>query len=414
MFSLFYNLTLLLLAFFLLPKLLWQRLRLGKYRNTWKARLGFSLPDFTPQGPVIWIHSVSMGETRAIVPLFHQIRSSYPHTQIVISTTTETGQAEAKKSMPEAACHFLLPFDFSWCMRRLVTKIQPTRLILSEGDLWYHLLFFAKAQGASIALVNGKISERSCRGFSLIPWFSSRLLSLIGLFCLQSQRHFERFASLHVPKEKLHITGNLKLDTPLSQPLSQNRPSPPVLVIGSTHAPEEELLIPLLKALSEKLPSLTVFLVPRHPERFNAVAELLDEAQIPYSRFSTQIPARLILVDKMGILNDLYPIATLALVGGSYTPDVGGHNIFEPVQFGVPVLFGPHMHAQLDLKELILSAKAGLQVAPDVLLETLLSLLSNPTKRQPYIQACLALAQEARGATQKTFTCLFADKTPSL
>ena len=403
-----YNLCLSLLLLIALPKLLWQWWRHGKYRGNISARLGFSLPKFSPKKgqTLIWIHSVSMGETKAIIPLFDKMRQFYPDAAIVISTTTETGQALAKRSMPKADAHFFLPLDFSWSIRRILNQIQPSLLILCESDFWYHLLKMAKDRGVRIALVNGKISERSCRRFQKIPFFTRRLFANFDLFCLQSELYRTRFISLNIPPDKIHVTGNLKFDSGKpSNSLCKDLGSfqGQVLVIGSTHAKEEDWFLSALDHVWKKIPDLQVFLVPRHPERFNEVAQLITKHGFPFSRLSEEGKSheRLILVDCMGKLNACYQIATIAIVGGSFTPEVGGHNIFEPVFFGVPVLFGPYMHNQSDLKELVLSANAGKEVRIDHLPEAVIEILENPEIHQKYVTACHSIATSVQGATER-------------
>jgi len=413
MLSFLYNVALLLLALISLPKILWQWITLGKYRESLAERLGFALPKFQGKS-AIWIHAVSMGETRAVIPLFQKLRNAFPDRPIVISSTTETGHAEAKRSMPEAAAHFFLPLDFSWTIRRLMQRIDPAALILCESDFWYHLLTLAKKRGAATILVNGKISERSCLRFQKLPFFSRRLFGAIDALYLQSQRYYERFASLNIATEKLHVTGNLKLDAapkPMSSVEKEElckslriTPQDKVIVIGSTHAPEEEWLLSALDILWKKHPALKVLLVPRHPERFDEVAQKLQARGISFARYSEgSQPAQLILIDVMGLLNQCYQLATVAIVGGSFVSHVGGHNIFEPVLFGVPVLFGPHMHSQLDFVDLILPAQAGIQTTIEELAEKLARLLENPGYYQQMQQQCLALARSVPGAAERTF-----------
>lgn len=418
-FSLLYNLCLFFLAFLVLPKLFWQYFFIGKYRKSLRAKLGIDLPTFVPkQGQkVIWIHAISMGETRAILPLFYLIRSSYPDAAIVLSSTTETGHEEAKRSMPQANAHFFLPFDFSWMMRKIVKQIQPHLLILCESDFWYHLLKVAKDRGCQIALVNGKVSERSCSRFQKVPFFTRRLFAYFDVLCVQSQRYLNRLEIMGIPLEKIHVTGNLKLDTP-TQKMSLNewitfrdslgiKKGNPVLVIGSTHFPEEKWILTLLESVWEIIPQLYVFIVPRHPERFEEVAQLLQEKALPFRRFKDKGEQKLILVDAMGQLNRCYQIADLAIVGGSFVSHIGGHNIFEPVLYGVPVFFGPYMHNQLDLKEWVLSFGAGKQVGKEDLSKTLIEFLKNPSLLHQYSVACHHLASTVKGATQRTFDCLF-------
>jgi len=418
MFSLLYDTALCLLALLALPKLLWQRLASGKYRHSLRYRLGIELPEFFPKqgAEVIWIHAPSMGETRAIIALYNKLRQAYPHAALVLSSTTETGQQEARRSMPDAQAHFFLPLDISWSIRRIMERIKPTLLILCESDIWYNLLHTAKSRGVKVALVNGKISLRSCHRFQKVPFFTRRLFSQFDLLCLQSQLHYQRFLAMGLPSEKMVVTGNLKFDTPIKRlpPLELQAlrgrlsATSPLLVIGSTHAPEEEWILAALSDVWEKIPTLKVLLVPRHPERFNEVASLIQKKGLPFERYTEnkKTDARLILIDAMGLLTQCYQIADLALVGGSFAPHIGGHNIFEPVSYNVPVLFGPHMHNQTALKELILSAGAGEEVTLEHLPQLLIKLLESPPLRAQYVSACQLLVPTVQGATQRTLTCI--------
>jgi len=420
MFSLFYNICLLLIGICCLPKLAWQCLVLKKYRSSLWARLGVESPHFfaKPQEKVVWMHAVSMGEVRAMGTLFHQIQTFCPELSIVVSTTTETGLAEAKRSMPGAKAHFILPLDLSFVMNPLIKQINPAYLILCESDFWFHFLKLAASHGARVCLINGKVSERSCRRFRFFSSFSKRLFSCFDLLCLQNETHYQRFISMGVPQEKLHVTGNLKLEV-YSQKMSEAdraqfksrlglTPSP-VLVIGSTHDPEEELLLNALIPLWKQFPSLKILLVPRHPERFDTVAALLEKKHLSYQRFSSEAPpvANLILVDAMGLLNQCYQVADLAIVAGSYTSRIGGHNIFEPIQQGIPVFFGPYMHSQRELRELVLSAHAGKEVSLENLFQEVSSFLTSSPMQETYKEACKQLGNSAQGATQKTFDLVF-------
>jgi len=258
----------------------------------------------------------------------------------------------------------------------------------------------AKERGVQIALVNGKISERSCRRFLKIPVFARKLFGYFDILCVQNVSYRQRFISLKVAPEKIKVTGNLKLDVFVKSVEDEEKrffrkflgitDTDSVLVIGSTHAPEEERLLSSLSSVFKKLPELKVLFVPRHPERFNEVAHLMQEKGLKFHRFSEgkRNPERLILIDAMGKLNQCYQIATLAIVGGSYTSRIGGHNIFEPVAAGVPVFFGPYMHNQPDLKELIITAGAGKEVTLEQLPEALIEVLQTPELHRKYVAAC--------------------------
>lgn len=421
MFSLLYDFGLFLFALIALPKLLWQWCFQGKYKESLPARLGFSYPAFSPEKgkKVIWIHSVSMGETRAIIPLFRKIRLENPNAHIVISTTTETGNAEAKRSMPEADAHFYLPLDFSWIIRRLFDRVQPTMLILCESDFWFHLLQTAKIRGIPVALVNGKVSERSCARFRKVPFFTRRLFSAFKQMCVQNALYRDRFLSMGIPSEKIVVTGNLKFDAPTKKMTPAEAQAfrdslgisdgQPVLVIGSTHAPEEEWLLTALEPVWNRFPNLKVLLAPRHPERFPEVAHLFKERALAFGRLSEtkNRSERLLLIDGMGILHQCYQIGTLAIVGGSFVSHVGGHNILEPVLAGTPVLFGPHLHNQPDFKELVVSAGAGEEVTVKQLPDALATYLADPARQISYKKACETLTATIQGATLRTYEKIF-------
>lgn len=417
MFRFLYDLALLVVALVALPNILWHYVVSGKYRKNLKAKLGCQLPSFrSTSKPLIWIHAVSMGETRAIAPLFHALRSQYKEEAIfVISSTTETGHEEAKRSCKEADEYFFLPFDFSWIIRRIVKRLNPTILILSESDFWYHLLQLTKKQGATICLVNGKISERSTKRFKKCLFFSRRLFSCFDLFCVQSKLYSDRFLSIGISPSKIKVTGNLKFDVvvPHLSPLERDefrqklkiQETDRVLVIGSTHAPEEQEIFSCLDKVFEKIPSLKVLLVPRHPERFDEVAQELKKKNLVFAKYSegvfTAVP--IILIDAMGLLNHCYQLAELAIIGGSFVKHVGGHNLLEPLFFGVPALFGPYTWGQQEMAEMILKAKAGLQVDLTTLSATLIQLFEEKTFYQVFAQNSLKLTQSLPGATAKTF-----------
>jgi 3-deoxy-D-manno-octulosonic-acid transferase len=365
----------------------------------------FSLPA---GGVRIWVHSISMGETKAVAPLVEQIRQQMPNASIVISTTTETGLAEAKRSLPDLSCYFYLPLDFSWTMRRLSRRIKPDLLILVESDFWYNLVSYNK----KVVLVNGKISENSLSRFRFFSFFSKRLFSQFDLLCLQSQRFAARFENLGVAPSKIVVTGNLKFDQPFphldierwKDDLRLN-PTDKVITLGSTHDPEEDLLISAIEPLFDKFPTLKILLVPRHPERFAAVTALLEKKKIHYAKFSDHLPKqgneRIILIDAMGILSACYQLSDIAIVGGSYVSHVGGHNIFEPAALGIPVIFGPHMETQKDLVDVVVHGGAGKQVPLSSLTSTLEQMLKTPPLEMK--KAGLKLAEEVQGATGRTW-----------
>ncbi len=423
LFSLAYELVLWSLALIAFPKMLYHRFRHGKYRESLSKRLGIGFPIIKKKGRIlIWIHAVSVGETQAIAPLVKMLKAKLKNPLIVVSSITETGHAEAERSIPQADYRVYMPFDFLFIIRSIVRSVRPDLVILSESDFWYNFLKTSKEVGASVVLANGKMSSSSMKRFSKFPLLAKRLFSFIDLICVQNEHYLQRFEKVGVAADKMSITGNLKFDGEyLKLPPDQLKAwkhqlgigeGDHVLVIGSTHDPEEKMLLTVLKQVWKKFPRLKVVMVPRHPERFNEVAGILNSQNIPYSRFSQLGPnhpndTRVILIDAMGLLRKCYQFADIAIVAGSFTSKVGGHNILEPTWYGVPVLFGPHMHAQTELADMVKSWGAGYQISLEQLQETLHAMLSNPHERQKVGQAGLNMVAGINGATKKTLDILY-------
>ncbi len=412
-----YEAFLWMIAVLSIPKMLYQFFIYKKYRKSILARLGFKCPPIKKgKGPLIWIHAVSMGETKAIVSLVHELKKQLAGCQLLISSTTETGHAEAKRSLPFADYHIYLPFDFYLIMQRTISKIAPDLVILCESDIWYNFLRLVKGRGVPLILVNGKMSERSSQRFSKILFFSKPLLNLFDVLCLQNEMYRQRFITAGALAEKLIVTGNLKLDEyyPSLSPeeVQQWRYrlgiscDDFVLTIGSSHDPEEQLFLHILKQIWKKIPNLKVILVPRHPERFKEVARLLEKELVNAINF-TNIHQRtgheqVLLIDAMGMLRMCYQLSDVALVGGSYTNRVGGHNILEPCWYSKPVLFGPFMHSQVELAQLVKQYGAGAQVDDKELGPTLEYWFQNLSERTQVGQRGSILIKDLRGSTKRT------------
>jgi len=415
--TLFYEIALFFLALLALPKFLYQWLFHNKYQKSFKNRLGGGFPPIDKHGTrVIWIHAVSVGETLAVTALAKRIKEEYPDSILIVSTTSETGQAEARRSLAFANHFVYLPFDFGFIIKPILKKANPDLLILCESDFWLNFMQAAKKQDAQIALVNGKLSAASAKRFGWVSPFSKRLFSLIDHLFIQSSDYDKRFAELGIAKEKRTITGNMKFDVahPALSLEEKNdlktklglKEGDRLLVVGSCHDSEEQLVLDALEPLWGQFPSLKIIFVPRHPERFATVYQLLQRQKYPSGRFS-EAPldpqTKLILIDAMGLLRKCYQLADLALVAGSYTPKVGGHNITEPCWYGVPVIYGPFMHTQKELVTLMKSYQAGLQIPPEALTETIQRLLTSFAERQKLGENGLKLVSEANGATEKTW-----------
>lgn len=417
-----YEIALLLLALVALPKMLYQLIVYKKYRKSFLVRFGYHFPKIIKKdGEVlIWVHAVSMGETKAVSNVVKELRKNYPNGKIVISSTTETGHAEGKRSIPGADYHVFLPFDFRFVVKPIIQRASPDLIVLCECDFWYNFLRFSKDVGAKIVLVNGKMSEKSMRRYKKVSFFSRLLMELFDVLCVQNELYYNRFIEAHAPANKLVITGNLKLDEDYPK-LSVDeinqwkerlgiKADQTLLTIGSTHNPEEQIIIEILEVIWKNQPQLKVILVPRHPERFKEVFSLLKQEGIPTINF-TNIKAatgkeKVILMDTMGMLRMCYQLADIALVGGSFTDKVGGHNILEPCWYGKPVLFGPHMRTQLELVDYILGAKAGVQVNQKELKELLKQWIENPSERAQVGERGVNLMANLKGSTKRTMASI--------
>ncbi|MBA2368267.1 MAG: 3-deoxy-D-manno-octulosonic acid transferase [Candidatus Protochlamydia sp.] len=416
-----YEICLWALAILAAPKMLYHLYKHKKYLGSLGPRLGLNYPIFEKSHhPLIWIHAVSMGEAKAVVSLARELKFHYPNARLVVSSITETGHAEVQRSFPFADYRVYLPFDFSFIVRRIMQQASPDVVILCESDFWFNFLRYAKKEGALLALVNGKISSRSKNRFRAAPFFSKPLFNLFEVLCIQNEFYAKRFLQAGAPSMKMEVTGNLKLDDEYPQLCPEETaewrkklgigPDQLVLTIGSSHHPEEQLFLTHLKDIWKKYPELKVLIVPRHPERFKEVESLLENEDLSWISF-TDINCRtgkeqVILVDAMGMLRMCYQLSDIALVAGSFTSKVGGHNILEPCWYGKPVLFGPFMHTQLELVDYILNANAALQVSMETLKDQIELLVTDAYLRSTMGQNGLELIQSLKGSTQRTLLAI--------
>lgn len=409
LFSFIYQSILAALACAYLPKAAYDYVVKGKYKKSLLQRLGKRSPPLkNTSSPLIWIHAVSVGETKAIATLAKMIKQRHPSFSLLVSSITETGHEEVLRSIPETDYAIFLPLDFSCCIGPLIKKFSPRLILLSETDIWWNFLHQAKKHGAEIAIVNGKLSERSCKRLHYFPALGKRLYEGITLCCAQTEEYASRFKSLNIPE--VIVTGNTKFDFPAC---STQLPVLPQefdwIVLGSTHQGEEEILLHALLPHLQKIDSLKLVIAPRHPERFDAVACYLQELKIPYNRFSenSSFAGKILLLDAMGILSRAYSQAKLAIVGGSFVPGIGGHNIIEPCLAGTPVLFGPYMDTQKEMVSYVKSYYAGKQLSAQELSSEIAYLLSSPEKLQSLAEGCKLLSNSVQGATENTYQAIY-------
>lgn len=416
-----YEIGLWILALLAFPKMIYDLIVHKKYRKSLLKRMGFGLPVNNPgKKPTIWIHAISLGETKAVVTLAREIKKEFPHCNLIISSITETGHQEAVRCMPFADQHIYLPFDLNFIIKRAVKRFSPDLVLLSESDFWFNFLRHSKQQGAFIGLVNGKISERSAKRFEKFHFFSDKLFGLFDIFCMQNKLYRDRFLEIGIPSEKMIVTGNLKFDDEYPQLTPEEvkdwrhklgiAPDDLVLTIGSTHDPEELLMFDVLKEVWKQKPNLKVLLIPRHPERYNEAAKLLEKMRMLSICF-TDINRRtgneqIFLMNAMGLLRMCYQLSDISIVGGSFTPKVGGHNILEPCWYGKPVIFGPYMHTQVEFVNIVKQYNSGLQVSIEELPGKLIELFDNEQERIRMGQNGIRMMQDLKGSTNRTLLAL--------
>lgn len=381
-----------------------------KYKKCFLKRVGVGFPKIEKGDKrLIWIHAVSVGEVTAVLSLIKKFKAEICPPLILISTVTETGYAIALDCEVDFCVY--LPLDLSFIMRPILKRVQPDLVLVTETDFWYNFQRQAK-KTAQLVVVNGKISERSFRRLKKSPFLTKKLLHPVDHFFVQGELYATRFQELGIEASKLTVTGNLKVDEE-SQNFAPSKlrerlylTSECVLTLGSTHAPEERVWLRALKQIWTQIPTLKVCLVPRHPERFFEIEQLLQSESLSYSKWSekgTFEKTNLLLVDVMGELKTCYAFSDLAFVGGSFTPKVGGHNILEPALFGKPVLFGPFMHSQPDFLHLVKQYQAGLQIEQQEIESTLLRLFSDKTSLKKMGEQGAILIEESRGALDRIF-----------
>jgi 3-deoxy-D-manno-octulosonic-acid transferase len=411
------NFVYLLVLILVAPWLLVAAIRTGKYREGLAAKLLGQVPRRTGQEKCIWLHAVSVGEISLLGPVIMRLEQRHPRWTCVISTTTTTAYRLARQRYAPRMV-FYCPLDFSWAVRRAMRRIRPSLLVLAELELWPHLILTAKYYGARVAVINGRMSDRSMRGYQRIRWWMATWLRKLDLIAVQNETYRDRFLSLGAPPEVVPITGSIKFDgaqtdraNPLTGQLAELAgiaDDDIVFLAGSTQHPEEHLALATFRALSCEFPRLRLILVPRHPERFDAVATALARCGSPWQRRSElgRVPqnpeARILLVDVMGELAAWWGTASIAFVGGSLTKR-GGQNMIEPAAYGAAVSFGPHTHNFRDVAWMMLHTHAAQVVRDGEQMTTFVRrCLQEPQFAKQMGERARQLVLHHRGAAERT------------
>ena len=414
----------LLLSLFLIlgiPVFIIKALAHGKYIAGLRQRLG-SVPPVNGK-PVIWLHCVSVGETQAARPLVERLKEQFPHHAIVISTTTLAGQKLARDVLgAQVASVFYFPLDLPWAVRRSLKTINPATVLIMETERWPNFYRECKARGIPVAVINGRISERSYRKYKYITFFVKKVLSCLSIAVMQSEEDADRLHKLGMARERLFTVGNLKFDVQIAAGMNGTTEELkdrfglgsdlPLIIAASTHPPEEKIILESIRQLRKKQPA-RLMLVPRHSERFDEVAALIQKSGLSWARRksppnATDTDATVILLDTIGELHAAFPLAQIVFVGGSLM-DKGGHNVVEPASAGVAVVTGPHTHNFQNIIALMKEAEAIIQLpanndaaASQELSIVFDKLLASPAEREELGRRAKQLVIANQGTADRT------------
>jgi len=407
-----YSLLWRLLTPLILLRLLWRGLRAPAYWRGWDQRFGiYRSPALTQ--PCLWLHAVSLGETQAAAPLIRALLLAYPQHPLLVTHMTPTGMQQARTLFGDQVLHAYLPYDFPGAVARFLRHYRPCLGLILETELWPNLFHACQTQQIPVLLINARLSARSAARYQrYLPVFIRQTLATVRAAAVQTAADAARLVSLGLDSSQITVTGNLKFDLSLSADLAtqaealraqwQPRPS---WIAASTHEGEEEQVLRAFAAVRQQLPNCLLVLVPRHPERFNRVARLCEQAGYRLTRRSSGAACgadtEIYLGDTMGELPVLYAACDVAFVGGSLVP-VGGHNLLEPAALGIPVLTGPQLFNFEEIAR-CLCAQGGAQVVPnaDALAVQLTQWLADPALRQTIGAQGQRMVAENRGALQR-------------
>ncbi|MGB1090660.1 MAG: lipid IV(A) 3-deoxy-D-manno-octulosonic acid transferase [Oceanobacter sp.] len=400
-----------LLFTLLLPLMLLKLWRRGEanpaYRKRWLERFGLSNQQGSGK-PLIWIHAVSVGETQAAGPLIRHLLKHWPEYDLLVTSMTPTGSEQVRTLFGEQVLHCYLPYDHPLFLHWFFQRWQPEALMVMETELWPNLIARCEALCIPVILANARLSERSAKGYRKVSALTRPMLQRLSCVAAQNATDGQRFVELGLPVEKLTVTGSIKFDLTLHASIESDGQAlraswgaaRPVLALASSHAGEDEILLQAFKTLRHDIPELLLMLIPRHPERFDSVADLVEQQGLRLSRRSQALAdanAQVYLADSMGEMLLLLAATDLVVMGGSLVP-TGGHNPIEPAALGKAVLMGPHCFNFSTIVEEMTLTGALAQTSEETLVEDIRALFLNDRRRNTMGQAGKELVERNRGA----------------
>ncbi|MCU8062035.1 lipid IV(A) 3-deoxy-D-manno-octulosonic acid transferase [Shewanella sp. SM55] len=407
-----YSTILYLLSPLLVVYLAFRAIKSPDYRGRWGERFGLTRLKSTD----LLVHSVSMGETLAAIPLIRLIMQSHPELSITVTTTSPTGSAQVRKAFGDSVQHCYLPFDLPWCVGRFLHQVSPKSCIIMETELWPNLVALAAKRGVRLMLANARLSVKSAAQYAKRPKLSRPMLQRLDVIAVQTQVEAQRFIELGVSQDRVTVCGSLKFDLSITPERLANakqlrqawgRETSPIWVAGSVHPGEFDAMLIAHRQLLAQWPDALLIIAPRHPEQFSAVAEVVASQGFKFVRRSGNLPVaattQVLVGDTMGELLTFYGAADQAFVGGTLINN-GGHNPLEPVAMGVPVMVGPNHWDFAQITQMLADA-GGLRVvaSADELAANLIEYFAKPELRQQAVNAGLAVVEANRGALQQQY-----------
>lgn len=404
------------IAFTLLVPILLVRLVVRGWRDPacrarWRERFGYDLPRYEADGAPIWIHAVSVGEAIAATPVVEYLSERHPDIPLLVTTTTATGAAEVVRRFGSSVEHRYFPYDLPWVVRRFLGTLRPRLLVLMETELWPHLLCGCARMNVPVIVANARLSQKSADRYARVPRLIKQMLGTVSCFAAQGEDDRRRFIALGAPSNSVVVTGSLKFDIELPASVAESGQAlrrflgvnRTVLMAGSTRDGEEAILLSAYTRLLARHPDALLLIAPRHPERFEAVADLCRSAGFELVRHSNGGPCpascQIYLIDSMGELPGFYAASDVAFVGGSLVPR-GGHNVLEPAALGIPVIVGRFTFNFSEIVEMLRTAGALAQVDDvDALVDRIDAWLSNGQARDEAGAAGRSIVLKNRGAT---------------
>jgi 3-deoxy-D-manno-octulosonic-acid transferase len=407
--------------FLLLPIVVIRLLRRAMRSPTYLARMGERFGRYkTPAKKYdIWIHAVSVGEVNAAGPIARALLREHPEKRILLTTMTPTGADQARGSLGNRIDHLFLPWDYPFAVKAFLNHTQPKLAIMMETEIWPNFVSYCKKRNIPLVIANLRLSERSYKKYRKLLPFARSVFRKVSHFAVQTEADKQRVQQLTRLDENITVTGNIKFEVNLPASLREVAQvvrrdwgiDRTVWVAGSTHDMEEEILLKVFKTLKQKYPKLLLVLVPRHPERFEAVFRVIQRQKLNCHRRSmgsagSPDQVDVYLGDTMGELPTFYAAADIAFVGGSLV-EIGGHNILEACALGKPVIFGPYMFNFLEISKLALAQNAGIQVHDaDELISVMYRMIDDANYRYSYGENGIKLVNENRGSLQNTLDAL--------